>query len=57
MIFSIRVDSGVGEPYLAEMEALADQGCWSRVEVTPAFTSMPISEPEVRHRIFVYRLA
>jgi predicted TPR repeat methyltransferase len=56
MIFSIRVDSGVGEPYLAEMDALADAGRWRRVEVTPAFLSMPISEPEVRHRVFVYRI-
>lgn len=57
MIFSVRVDSGIGEPYFAQMNALADAGSWSRIEATPAFVSMPISEPEVRHRVFAYRLA
>jgi predicted TPR repeat methyltransferase len=49
MIFSIRVDT---EPGTGFQQA----GKWQEVERTEAFQSMPSGEPEVLHRVFVYRI-
>ncbi len=57
MIFSIRVDSAVGAPYLERMARFEGDGRWHPVAATDAFASMPFGEPEVRHQVFVYRIA
>lgn len=57
MIFSIRVDGGVGEEFLARQDALEREGKWSALEATDAFQSMPVGEGHVLHRVFVYRVS
>lgn len=57
LIFTIRVDGTVGEPYLARMDELERDGRWRQVAATRTFASMPAGEPDVRHRVFVYRAA
>lgn len=39
-----------------EMDALVAEGLWELVEVSEPFQSMPGGEPEVLHRIWVYRI-
>lgn len=57
MIFSIRVDGGVGDEFLARQDALEREGRWRRVEATPVFLSLPGSGHDVEHQVFVYRTA
>lgn len=56
LVFSIRVDGGLGAAYLAAMDGLEAAGRWRRLEMTPAFASLPRSEPEVRHSLFAYEI-
>ena len=57
VIFSIRVDSGHGDPYIARQEELERSGTWTKRDETPALQSMPVAEPEVLHKVFVYQVA
>ncbi len=57
VIFTLRVDADAGAPFLAMQERLEEQGQWSLLERTPPMNIMPISEPDVLHSIFVYRVA
>lgn len=57
MIFSIRVDGGAGDDFLARQDALEHEGRWSRSEATPAFLSLPGSGHDVAHQVFVYYVA
>ncbi len=56
MIFSIRVDGGVGADFLARQDVLERDGRWRRIEATPAFRSMAGSGHDVEHQVFVYRV-
>ena len=55
LIFSIRVDGGVGDGFLARQDALERDGRWRLDEATPAFRSMSAPGHDVEHRVFVYR--
>lgn len=57
MIFSIRVDGEAGRDFLARQEHFEREGIWRPIERTEPFQSMPLAEPEVLHRVFVYRVA
>ena len=57
VVFSLRVDGDAGVDFLAEQQRLEDEGAWTRVERTPPVASLPLAEPDVRHRVFVYRVA
>lgn len=56
MIFSVRVDGEAGVPFLARQNALEKDGGWQKLHATEAFQSMPLGEPEVFHRVFVYQI-
>ena len=55
-MFSVRVDSGFGDSYLARQDELEAEGRWSLRDQTEAIQSMPAGEPEVLHKVFVYRV-
>jgi SAM-dependent methyltransferase len=55
LIISIRVDTEPQTGFFERQEALEHQGFWRLVERTAAFPSMPAEDPEILHRIFVYR--
>lgn len=57
VIFSLRDDSRQQPEYPATLERLEAAGAWSSVFLTDSFHSMPYGEPEVTHRIHVYRVA
>ena len=57
MIFSIRVDGGAGDDFLARQDALERDGQRRRIEATAAFRSLPGSGHDVEHQVFVYRVA
>ena len=53
--FSMRHD--VPPPGFQEvMTALVDEGRWELVEASEPFQSMPTGEPEIEHRIWLYRI-
>ena len=55
IIFSMR-DDPIQEPeYPAMLSKLEDEGKWEPVFTGSSFHSMPYAEPEVTHRIHVYR--
>ena len=56
LIFSVRVDGGVGDDFLARQDALERDGRWRRVEATPAFRSFHAPGHDVEHRVFVYHV-
>ncbi len=57
VMFSIRHDTDAETGFAAHAEALAGEGRWSLVEATRPYQTMPFGEPEVLHRVFVYRTA
>ncbi len=57
VIFSLRDDPGQEPDYPAALERLEAAGAWTPIFSTPSFRSMPYGEPEVTHRIHVYRVA
>lgn len=57
IVFSIRVDGGAGDAYLARQKELVAAGAWRLSEETPALRSMPVAEPDVLHRVYAYRIA
>lgn len=42
--------------YADAMDSLSEDGAWALVEVSDPFHSMPKGEPEVEHRIWLYRV-
>ncbi|MCB1472142.1 MAG: class I SAM-dependent methyltransferase [Rhodobiaceae bacterium] len=54
LVLSLRHDEGVS-PYLATLEAHRAAGRIAHVFSTPEFVSIPISAPQVRHAIHVWR--
>ncbi len=57
VLFSIRHDTDAETGFAAHAEALAEEGRWSLVEASRPYQTLPFGEPEVLHRIFVYRTA
>jgi predicted TPR repeat methyltransferase len=56
VIFSIRSDGDNGDPFVMMQETLEKAGAWRLVEITEAFKSLPLKEPEVENQVFVYRV-
>ncbi|MGI9412852.1 MAG: class I SAM-dependent DNA methyltransferase [Hyphomicrobiales bacterium] len=56
VVFSVRVDSGFGDSYLARQDALEAEGRWTPRDRTDAIRSMPAGEPDVLHKVFVYEV-
>ncbi|MDD5700962.1 MAG: class I SAM-dependent methyltransferase [Dehalococcoidales bacterium] len=53
VIFSVRTDA---HGFSEKQAALEQSGKWKQVEATAPFVSMPLGEPNIKHRIFVYRV-
>jgi len=53
LIFSLRDDDGQLPEYREKTAALESGGAWREVFRTDAFHSIPISEPDVKHRVHV----
>ena len=56
VIFSLRDDCEQEPEYPEMVEKLEREGTWSPVFRTESFHSMPYGEPEVTHRVHVYRV-
>lgn len=57
IIFSVRADVYLEQGYKEKQEALEHAGSWRLAEMTDAFQSLPLGEPEVRNQTFVYKVA
>ena len=53
IIFSVRADALGFKEKQDELERVKK---WRLIEVTPSFISLPLGEPDIRHKIFVYRV-
>ncbi len=56
VIFSLRDDTAQEPEYPAMVADLAAAGAWAQVFSTDSFHSMPYGEPEVTHRVHVYKV-
>lgn len=56
IVFSLRDDAKQEPEYPAMLKRLEDDGAWSPVFRTDSFYSMPYGEPEITHRVHVYRV-
>ena len=56
IVFSMRDDPMQEPEYPATLQRLQDEGKWEPVFTGNSFHSMPYGEPEVTHRIHVYRV-
>ncbi len=57
IVFSLRPDVYENSGFRERQDALESQGKWQLVERTEEFQPMPKGEPEVLHRVWVYRVA
>ena len=57
IVFSLRPDVHENSGFRERQDALESQGKWQLVERTEEFQPMPKGEPEVLHRVWVYRVA
>ena len=53
VIFSVRADA---QGFKERQDALEREKKWVLVEETAPFVSLPLGEPDIRHKIFVYRV-
>lgn len=56
VIFSVRVDSDHGAPYLKRQAHLEAENTWTLKDQTEPLQSMPLAEPDVLHQVFVYQV-
>ena len=56
IIFSMITSEIVQHQFRAKQDLLERESRWSFVEVTAPFQSMPYDEPDITHRVFVYRV-
>ena len=56
IVFSLRPDVYEHNGFRERQDALESQGKWQLVERTEEFQPMPKGEPEVMHRVWVYRV-
>lgn len=56
VIFSLRVDAGQEPDYDAAIAAHTAAGRWEMLFATPRFVTMPLGEPDVENKIFVYKI-
>ena len=57
IVFSLRPDVYESSGFRERQDELESQGKWQLVERTEEFQPMPKGEPEVMHRVWVYRVA
>ena len=57
IVFSLRPDVYESNGFRERQDELESQGKWQLVERTEEFRPMPKGEPEVTHRVWVYRVA
>ena len=57
IVFSLRPDVHENNGFRERQDELESQGKWQLVERTEEFQPMPKGEPEVLHRVWVYRVA
>ena len=57
IVFSLRPDVYENSGFRERQDELESQGKWQLVERTEEFQPMPKGEPEVMHRVWVYRVA
>ena len=53
IIFSVRADA---QGFKERQDTLEKSNRWKLVEATAPFVSLPLGEPDIKHRIFVYRV-
>lgn len=53
VIFSVRADA---EGFKERQDKLERDNKWKLVEATVPFVSLPLGEPDIKHRIFVYQV-
>ena len=53
IIFSVRADA---KGFKEKQDELEQVKKWRLTEVTPPFISLPLGEPNIKHKIFVYRV-
>ncbi len=56
VIFSVRETAYLEGGFEEEQKSLEREGKWRMVEATGAFLSLPLGEPEVSGRVFVYEV-
>lgn len=56
IVLSLRVDADQLPAYPARLAHHEEAGRWRLLFETPTFHSMPITEPEIAHRVFVYEV-
>ncbi len=54
IIFSVRADA---QGFKEKQDELASAGKWRLVEVTDPFVSLPLGEPDIKHKVFVYQVS
>jgi len=52
-IFSVRADA---KGFRERQNALEKEGKWKLVEETNPFVSLPLGEPDIKHKVFVYKV-
>ena len=57
VIFSVRETVYLEEGFKEQQDALEREGDWRMVEKTEMFQSLPLGEPEVQGRVFVYQVS
>ena len=57
VIFSMINDEIVQPEFRARQELIERDGCWSLVEQVGPFQTLPYGEPEITHKVFVYRVS
>jgi len=53
VIFSVRADA---YGFQERQDALENEGKWKLVEETSPFVSLPLGEPDIKHKVFVYEV-
>ena len=56
IIFSLMENVYLSNGYKDKFEALEDAGKWQRIEKTKEFPGLPLEDPELFHRVYVYRI-
>ncbi|MEM7359134.1 MAG: class I SAM-dependent methyltransferase [Pseudomonadota bacterium] len=56
IVFSLREDEGMDPAYMQAIVQHETEGRWTQVYSSPQFLSMPYGEPDVIHRVHVYRV-
>jgi len=56
IIFSLLEDVYIPKGYKTKFEALEKEGKWQLVEKTNKFSGLPMENPDIVKRVYVYRV-